>query len=97
MARRGWARTDDRVRGSRAFRLLLTVLLLCGPVALPGVAAADAAAPKHVLVLGDSLVGGSSNYIKYHLTYDGKVGGPTPAPTQRSPLTTEVSHVFGRF
>jgi hypothetical protein len=35
--------------------------------------AADAAAPKQVLVLGDSLVGGSSNYIDFHLSHDGKV------------------------
>lgn len=48
-------------------------MLLCVPFALTSSSRADAAAPKQVLVLGDSLVGGSSNYIDFHLSYDGKV------------------------
>ncbi len=49
------------------------MLFLCVPSALNSTSTAEAAASKQVLVLGDSLVGSSSNYIDFFLSHDGKV------------------------
>ena len=51
----------------------MAVLLLCVLSGLTSTPSAEAAAPKQVLILGDSLVGGSSNYINFYLAHDGKV------------------------
>jgi hypothetical protein len=48
-------------------------MFLCVPSALNSIPAAEAAASKQVLVLGDSLVGSSSNYIDFYLSHDGKI------------------------
>lgn len=47
----------------------LAVAILCA-LSLPS--SAQAATPKQVLVLGDSIVGGASNYIGFYLGSDGK-------------------------
>jgi hypothetical protein len=48
-------------------------MFLCVPSALTSMPTAEAAASKQVLVLGDSLVGGSSNYIDFYMSQGGKV------------------------
>lgn len=54
---------------SRA-RLALVLVVLC---ALLGLAfPSQAATPKQVLVVGDSIVGGSSNYINFYMGHDGQ-------------------------
>ena len=58
---------------SRKMFLVLPGLLLCVLSGLASTPTAEAAAPKQVLILGDSLVGGSSNYINFYLAHDGKV------------------------
>jgi hypothetical protein len=74
VARHSTRRTDASNRGrARKLLLALTVMFLCVPSALTSMPSAAAAAPKQVLVLGDSLVGGSSNYIDFHMSNDGKV------------------------
>lgn len=74
MARQRRRRTNEPDgRRRRRILLALSVVFLCVPAALNSIPAAEAAAPKNVLVLGDSLVGGSSNYIDFHLSHDGKV------------------------
>lgn len=77
MARHSTERTDRRGllarRTSRRVLLALTVVFLCAPSALNSTHTAEAAASRQVLVLGDSLVGGSSNYIDFYMSQGGKV------------------------
>ena len=47
-------------------------MFLSVPSALTSMPAAEAATSKQVLVLGDSLVGGSSNYIEFYMSQGGK-------------------------
>jgi hypothetical protein len=60
-------------RVSRRVLLALTAMFLCVPSALTAMPTAEAAASKQVLVLGDSLVGGSSNYIDFYMSQGGRV------------------------
>lgn len=51
----------------KAFVLLIATLFI-----LVGLPSAQATTPKQILVLGDSIVGGASNYINFYLSSDGK-------------------------
>jgi hypothetical protein len=65
-------RKSHRASTSRRRYSFLWVAILCLLSGLTLSSPSQAAAPKQVLILGDSLVGSSSNYINFYLAHDGK-------------------------
>lgn len=79
------------VHMKRFLSMLAVLVALVAPTASAPSAEARNTVPKHVLVLGDSILGGSSNYVSFYM---GNAGDGSVVTTIRSVGGTAICDLF---